>query len=413
MTRRVATFLEILKISPWIAEHVQELHLWVSNTEDETYGEDLGFLRVMSLLTEARSGSGLQRLTLRGAYYGLAFKDSLALVENLLRPYISPFITSLCITRLKNIPIAFVAECTHLETLALHDLSSTMDKELSLSNPPNARPPSVKTLEVINSDQFLKALLAGQGSGCAPCIDSSQLRRITLTPTSRGDFQESVQALISGAGDSLEEMKFTPKHGYCDDLVYVPLRNLFDFSNSAGLKNLTIDVKVGSPEEVDPIAGLVTILKTIPTNNRVARMKFRLYLGFHTVYHPDRCLELNWRSFDLEIARISSGRPLRLQLEVWYQEFIREEQTEEQTEDSEEEDGQAPAVPSSDENLGALRAELEERCDVAFQKVVQEGLSLISGEPSVTIEVNSRIVEPCDYCRTYGVFPSPYDNDEV
>ncbi|CAA7262883.1 unnamed protein product [Cyclocybe aegerita] len=353
MTRRVATFLEILKISPWIAGYVQELHLWVSNTEGEAYGEDIGFLRVMSLLTEARTGSGLQRLTLRGAYYGLAFKDSLALVKNLLRPYISPFITSLCITRLKNIPIAFVAECTHLESLSLHDLQSTMDEDLSLSHPPNARPPSIKTLEVINSDQFLKALLAGQASACAPCIDSSQLRRITSKPASRSDFQESIQAIINEAGNSLEEMEFTPKHGHCNELVYVPLHNLFDFSNSAGLKNLTIDVKVGSPEEVDPIAGLVTILKTIPTDNRVARMKFRLYLGFNTVYHPDRCLELNWRSLDLEIARISSGRPLRLQLEVWYQEFIREEQTE-------DEDGEAPAEPSSDdENLDIERPDFQ------------------------------------------------------
>ena len=72
----------------------------------------------------------------------------------------------------------------------------------------------------------------------------------------------------------------------------------------------TIDCDTPGPSVVHIVN---TVLNTIPASNTVMNLSFDFYIAGA---HPFRCFDENWVGMCDEVIRISSGKPLELDLEL-------------------------------------------------------------------------------------------------
>ncbi|KAF8803315.1 hypothetical protein BYT27DRAFT_7260351 [Phlegmacium glaucopus] len=122
---RVQNLFTIIQHNPDIARYIQELTLECTGFEYSWIGGNPLFTVVMDNIVSATSNKPLRKLTIRadadvgGGYETLMFEDPKPLLDHFFMPFISPFITSLTLERLKNVPIEVVESCIHLTHLEL------------------------------------------------------------------------------------------------------------------------------------------------------------------------------------------------------------------------------------------------------------------------------------------------------
>jgi len=120
---RLQNLKDLIKANPDISLAVQELFLECRGLEYSWIGEDPTFLNIMESIT--RNGRPLRKLTLGAdefiddGYGTMRIPDFQPLLKRFFRPFILPFITTLVLDRLENVPIEVIAGCPQLVDLEL------------------------------------------------------------------------------------------------------------------------------------------------------------------------------------------------------------------------------------------------------------------------------------------------------
>ena len=134
--KRILKFLDILSRKPYIAGHVQELHLDVWGYDQEWIVEP-GFLKIMDFIRQSEDGPPLKRFELDGitGARGQKIANPRRFAKSFCAPFITPSLSSLCIKDLYDVPLTLIADCANLKSL---DIARTTFDLVDNTNTPKS-----------------------------------------------------------------------------------------------------------------------------------------------------------------------------------------------------------------------------------------------------------------------------------
>lgn len=248
--------------SPHIATYIQELHLEVRSDDNIWIHRNPSFLKAMDQLL--RGNRSLEKLTLSGRGWPQQLADPQGFLDGFGRPFISPFVTSLHIKGMHNVPIRMIQECLNLSDLILSGADLECD---SRSNPSrhHVPRPRLRRLQYFESHGAIDKL-TGKRLTYHP-IHLSTLRALTIY-TDQIDDILCAQSIIR-ATNSLEELYLEAQES-----TSTPPRNLNSTSplHSFHLPQLNIT----------PIPERLRILRRDPA--------ITLSTDFNVVYRDASCI---------------------------------------------------------------------------------------------------------------------------
>lgn len=124
--RKLQTLAEVIRGNPKIVDYIRGLSLECVNFEYSWIGDDPIFLDIMRAVSIPEQP--LRKLTFKadgwlGDGYGVHRFDNITefqpLLDNFFRPFIFPFITTLVLERVKDVPFEVVESCVNLVDLDL------------------------------------------------------------------------------------------------------------------------------------------------------------------------------------------------------------------------------------------------------------------------------------------------------
>ncbi|KDR74647.1 hypothetical protein GALMADRAFT_559337 [Galerina marginata CBS 339.88] len=115
---RVDSFHAILKDNPRIASYVRRLRLNMSSAS-EWMVDDPVFLQIMKLITRILPVGMQFELSIFGGWAKFQFMSNRTFETCFVKPFVTPFITSLDLENVFNIPVSLFAHCPHLVELKL------------------------------------------------------------------------------------------------------------------------------------------------------------------------------------------------------------------------------------------------------------------------------------------------------
>ncbi|KAF8885671.1 hypothetical protein CPB84DRAFT_1788112 [Gymnopilus junonius] len=313
--QRIKKLLDILRCSTNIVNYVGAIHLSISSYDSGWIAEDPLFLTLMTRLNEL--GCRPEEFSTEGLdpFIPQAFPDTphrpMCFYENVFRPFFAPYITSLRLSTVNNVPPIVISSCINLARLRLicTDLNTT-DGQLMLED----SYPMIETLEFDRPIGAMKTILDDFEDRIA-LVDLSRLRVLRSTINSQN--APYVRKIIRESADYLEEARFccSSKYGsfyYAEkDEVISP----FDFSCVPRLRVLAVTMAVDTTPMFQTAykirENICTILKSIRSANIFERLSFCAYLDideFKSFFKDDR----GWDVFDSEVIRVASGKPLIL-----------------------------------------------------------------------------------------------------
>ena len=202
---RIQEFINILSRKPYIASYVRELHLGLEGRDQEWIVEDSGFLKIMDLIRHSAARSPLNKFELSGnIFQQKKIINPRRFAESFCTPFITPFLSSLCIEDLDDVPLTLVTDCVNLKSL---DIVRTTFGGLDLVKNMNTSQ-SYPELEVLRFDQCTRGidtLLQREVSGSRPFINISKLR-IIKTNVCWLENMKILQDLLDMSSASLEEL---------------------------------------------------------------------------------------------------------------------------------------------------------------------------------------------------------------
>ena len=201
--RKLHTLAELIQENPKIADYIRELSLECVNFEYSWIGEDPIFLDIMRAVS--RPEQPLRKLTfkadelLRGLHW-FENTEFQPLLDNFFRPFIFPFITTLVLWRLENVPLEVVESCVNLVDLDL-DHVELIGK--SSKTALDSTRPALKRLSHHRSRPPLWDTCPMDGWDVA--LDLSQLQYLAVYKNELLDL-EFEQRIVDRAGASLQEL---------------------------------------------------------------------------------------------------------------------------------------------------------------------------------------------------------------
>ena len=207
-------FIDILFRKPYIAGYIRELHLGVGYGRDpELTVEDPGFLKIMDLIGESANGFRIKRVELAGSRTGPTRKiaNPRRFAESLCAPFTTPFLSSLCIKDLDDVPITLVTGCPNLKSLDL--IRTTFGgPDLVNINSASQSYPQLQRLGFHRCTQGIDTLMQRQVLESHPFLNLSKLKIIT-TDRTWIDNVVALTGLLQVSSGSLEELHL--KFGEC------------------------------------------------------------------------------------------------------------------------------------------------------------------------------------------------------
>jgi len=208
---RLQNLKNLIKTNPDISLSVQELFLECRGLQCAWISEDPTFLNVMESIT--RNGRPLRKLTLEAdkfiddGYGTMRIPDFQPLLERFFRPFILPFITSLVLDRLENVPIEVITGCSQLvdlELLHVELVEKTSEGAVTFHSRP-----ALKRLAI---------RLARPMSIWEKALDLSRLDTYEICRDGLPDLR-SEQRIIDAAGESLHVLKIYSLNTECKPFI--------------------------------------------------------------------------------------------------------------------------------------------------------------------------------------------------
>jgi hypothetical protein len=206
--RRLDELYDILQHSPHIAGYVREIRLVVKDNGSWVAGNPK-FEWIMDHLTRNRV---FNRFHIDGHLSG----DKIMIGPGHLQSfeqcfsqrYIVPFITSLKLYRVKNVPISLLASSSRLKKLSL--IRTTLSDIETRPNPNFTTLPKLQELFFYRCSDTVSTLLGNPLDGSPPLLDLSQLYTLSINQDSLEDVQCAVRVIQ--VARSLRQIHFIHRH---------------------------------------------------------------------------------------------------------------------------------------------------------------------------------------------------------
>lgn len=357
---RVKGFIDILSRKPYIAGYVRELHLGVDEGSQEWIVEKPGFLEIMDLIRQSAARSPLKKLELIGTRTRITNPRRFS--ESLCAPFITPFLSSLCLERLDDVPLTLVTNCVNLKKLELDNVTFE-DLDVSAIIDASKSYPQLREMRFNQCTQGIITLLQQKVPGSRPFLILSRLRILEadLCPVENMKILQDLLKLSSG---SLEELRLTLEYA---DTVSDNLSRWIDLGALFRLHILHMDIVCAN----GIAGGACKLLTTIPSANSLGKLTVKILLGHYWAF-PKEVEMADWTFLDREVQRVSSGKPFKFHLYLVQDLEVGDEQDEDDDCDS------------MNGNLQSPKQAMEER---AFRKMVNKKLPMIRSQPNITFQV--------------------------
>lgn len=221
--KRIKEFLDILHCSVDIVSYVRAVHLGIWSHDSDWIAEDPLFRKVMALLHE--SGCRPGELSIEGLdpFIPQAFPNTphhpTSFNDNIFYPFLAPFITSLRLSTVNNVPPTVIVSCINLTRLKLicTDLN-TIDGP-TLEKHPIPPYPRIETLEFDRPTGTVKIILDTFADTTA-LVDLSHLR--VLYSTINLQNAAYITKIIKASADYLEEVRLccSSEYGTCKPWLF-------------------------------------------------------------------------------------------------------------------------------------------------------------------------------------------------
>jgi len=372
---RLQNLKDLIKTNPDISLSVQQLFLECRGLEYAWIGEDPTFLNIMESITG--NGRPLRKLTLEAdeyiddGYGTMRIPDFQPLLERFFRPFILPFITTLVLDRLENVPIEVIAGCPQLVDLELlHvELVETSEGAVTFHSRPALKRLATRLTTPI--DILEKAL------------DLSRLDTYEICRDGLPDLR-SEQRIIDAAGASLHVLKIYSLNTECkpvshssstihvSDHVILVNEEIQSFNGSCSLDNSvrlhTLDMETNIPE--DNLLSVLSTIETIPAQNSLRTFSVSCNFGIQEACGPEAILAADWHRFCSEILRITQGESFSLSIKLHYV-YSGDSSDEQDNEDLEIED-----------------IDINDRCASTVSRLRSEKLSKPTNLPTCTFDIS-------------------------
>ncbi|KAF8803305.1 hypothetical protein BYT27DRAFT_7244361 [Phlegmacium glaucopus] len=292
---RIQNLFTIIQHNPYIADYIQALTLERTDLEYSWICGNPLFLAVMDKIST--SDRPLRKLTMRvGAdvgdgYYGTLMWDPKLLLDRFFLPFISPFITSLTLERLKNVPIEVVESCIHLTHLELLEVELVGERR----NSSQSHHHPLKLQHLAFSRSGFEDLL--NPSLSLSTLDLSHLKSFIAYTDDLRDLALENQ-IIDVSRESLEEIYIITMNT-SRSILFHGVANLHD---SPRLRLLHAHVLF--PE--DSLVSICQTLSTIRTGS-LESLLINAKVAFCDFYDPEVVLDADWPTFCSQVARVMSG----------------------------------------------------------------------------------------------------------
>ncbi|KAF8886241.1 hypothetical protein CPB84DRAFT_1850159 [Gymnopilus junonius] len=370
---KIEALLDILQSSPHIAGYVRRLEISIT-TQHNYWVTEEPFITIMEIIN--RSGNFIKELCLYAVSFPEQFYDLRALEQKFLQPFINPYITSLTISGLVNVPISLLTESVNLQDFTINH-SALEHAFYPLQGDAQAlySGPKIRTLTFNPSMGVLETILTARDNpDMHEIVDFSRLR--VIRTRSYPHNMQATKHIIQITKGHLEE--FHMRHHI--NFKYLPYNGSIDFSEASGLRIIDIDVVFPSCSSSlgDPLVDLCSILNTLPEDNSLVQFQLCVYIGFYSRRDgPESSLRVNWESLDSELMRMSSGKPLSFHLHMIYS-YDEESDT------------------SSDEGEVDMEAEnrysvVEDLCRTTYKKLVRDRFPLINNSQHIILKLSQSV----------------------
>ncbi|KAF8803304.1 hypothetical protein BYT27DRAFT_7110427, partial [Phlegmacium glaucopus] len=288
---RIQNLFTIIQHNSDIAHYIQALTLESDGLKYSWIGRNPLFIAVMDKISN--SDRPLRKLTIRpGAdeYHGYAtliLDDPRPLLDHFFLPFISPFITSLTLEKLDNVPIEVVESCIHLTHLELLEVELVAERRNSSQS--HHHPLKLQHLAHRFSRSALMELLYPSSS--SPSLDLSHLKSFVIY-TDELRALEFENEIIDVSRESLEE-------------IYIITTNTYLFHGVANLHD-SPRLRLLHAHVLFPEDRLVSICQTLSTI-RTGSLDSLLINAKVAFYDPEVVFDADWPTFCSQVARVMSG----------------------------------------------------------------------------------------------------------
>lgn len=224
---KIQGLLDLVQDNPCIANYIEELSLECADYEYSWIYEDQAFINVMKRISA--SEKPLRKLTLQAdkrdvdGFETQALENPEPLYDNFFLPFVAPYITSLSLHRILNLPIELVTSCVNLVDLELLHVEWQEYHSTRTLSPHIIR---LRSLKHCLSRSALDKLLAPPFNGSVSALDLSQLQSFTVYTDGLTDL-DFEQKIIGAACESLKEVYIlsmdTPRKHLANEDMYSAL----------------------------------------------------------------------------------------------------------------------------------------------------------------------------------------------
>ncbi|KAF8958885.1 hypothetical protein BDZ97DRAFT_1840486 [Flammula alnicola] len=300
LVKKVHSLHSALHENRLLASHVRNIEFYLKKTNIGIFHHPM-LLSIMSLITQAISGREFRFAieVRRDNNFSpeVLFDDNHAIETQLVQPFLAPYVTSMALCGLSDIPVSMVASCRRLEWLNLHRVTlEHRDGEL----PPTLRP----RLDGFLFDDCSRSIrdLAKH------YLDFSGLTMLECG----GDVEEfnDMLYILGFCSSSLEILKLT-----CLDADY---GQDYDLSLLPNLRELSV-ILTFAPQYDEPLTKFCYILRTIPTKNKIDLITITaLESGTSYSVPGELSEEEDWSFLDKMLIRVSNGKRMAVTLLMEY-----------------------------------------------------------------------------------------------
>ncbi|KAF8149156.1 hypothetical protein B0H34DRAFT_668003 [Crassisporium funariophilum] len=234
----------------------------------------------------------------------------------LAQSFFSQTLTILHLKCCENLPLSLFIICPRLREVELDSVEAAHESynQWSDNNCPALESPALERFYYRNSQTLVKQMITPPSRYHMPLGLWSKLRVLTLSPHEREEMN-LLQPILNAACNTLEELYLTGiQVGDSEQLPLAGIVNLRSVPRLHVFALLAI-IKCDVREESTVIRDINIVLGTIDASNEITNLCFDFDIVGRQPF--GRCLDEDWGGICEEVIRISAGKPLELNFEMW------------------------------------------------------------------------------------------------
>ncbi|KDR74643.1 hypothetical protein GALMADRAFT_141004 [Galerina marginata CBS 339.88] len=276
----------ILQENPRIASYVRWICFHIDSNIIEWAFDDPLFLQIMELITKTWAQGMELALSISGGSGDSQLFNNRSFEMRFVKPFVTPFITSLDLHYMRGVPLCLVAHCPHLKELTLNSVSMEAARPLNAIAIDNSLRPRPQKFTFESHGDTIRFLTATY-------IDFSHLQHLTVSGySSLLEELPDIMRILDASFNSLQ----------CLELECVSVEGLLStFYDLSRIPNLVVlSISTVDLNDIDPCTDICILLRTI--SSRKNKLK-KIALGFERNIDAPLSLERY-------LTKLETGRPL-------------------------------------------------------------------------------------------------------